>query len=184
MTSINTSTAALTSSSLLGADSSSRPKGPLDVAANLFGMSKSDLTSELKSGKSLSDIAKEKGISEDDLESALAKNDPSDASDADKLSRAKDIASRVGLPERPQGPHGPPPSDASQSTSSSSNSSSSSSGSSLLDELSSLLKTDPTTLTNQLKSGTSLSDLLSSSGVSLSSLASTLQQGLLYDNSL
>src|SRR5579862_1681172 len=131
MTSINTSTAALTSSSLLGADSSSRPKGPLDVAANLFGMSKSDLTSELKSGKSLSDIAKEKGISEDDLESALAKNDPSSASVADKLSRAKDIATRVGLPQRLQGP---PPSDASQSTSSSS--SSSSSGSSLLDELS------------------------------------------------
>ncbi|SOD72072.1 hypothetical protein SAMN05892883_1507 [Jatrophihabitans sp. GAS493] len=55
MTSINASTTALSSTSLLTANTSSRPKSPLDVAANLFGMSKSDLTTELKSGKRAQD---------------------------------------------------------------------------------------------------------------------------------
>ncbi len=51
----------------------------------------------------------------------------------------------------------------------------------MLDELSKLLGTDSSTLKDQLTGGTSLSDLLSNAGVSMSSLAGVLQNGLLVD---
>jgi lambda repressor-like predicted transcriptional regulator len=157
-------------------DSATKPKSAIDVAAALFGMSKADLTDELKSGKSLNDVAKEKGISTDDLDSALVKNmPPSMASSGDPLAIAQKIAAQVGMPNGPgKGGHdGPPPSE--------DNSSGSSSATSVLDELAKLLKTDTATLKDSLSSGTSLSDLLTQSGVSMSDLADTLQQGMLVD---
>lgn len=43
----------------------------LDVAAEKLGMSREDLVTELRSGKSLADVAGEKGVSVDDLTAAL-----------------------------------------------------------------------------------------------------------------
>jgi hypothetical protein len=43
----------------------------LATAANRFGMSVSDLEDQLESGKSLADLAREKGIPEDDLRQAM-----------------------------------------------------------------------------------------------------------------
>jgi hypothetical protein len=54
---------------------------------------------------------------------------------------------------------------------------------SVLDELSSLLNTDTRTLKDQLTSGTNLADLLNNAGISMSTLAGVLQNGLLLDTS-
>jgi len=48
-----------------------RSGGPLQTAATFLGMSVSDLQAALKSGKSLADVAKDKGKSVDDLVTAL-----------------------------------------------------------------------------------------------------------------
>jgi hypothetical protein len=50
-----------------------------------------------------------------------------------------------------------------------------------LTALSNLLGSDPSSLLQQLQSGTSLSDLLSAQGVSMDALSSQLQNGLLID---
>lgn len=181
MTSINSSTNPLLAAAYQ-TSSETKAKSPLDVAANLLQISKSDLTTELKSGKSLSDVAKQQGISPDYLTSALAANDPSTGSKADKLARATEIANKVGMPTRPAPPQRPVEKPATVDTTDTAGSTSS--GKTLLDELSSLLNTDTATLTDQLKNGTSLSEILTSNGVSMSSLASTVQQGLIYDNLL
>jgi lambda repressor-like predicted transcriptional regulator len=164
-------------------DSATKPKSAIDVAAALFGMSKADLTDELKSGKSLNDVAKEKGISTDDLDSALVKNmPPSMASSGDPLAIAQKIAAQVGMPNGPgKGGHDGPPPPSADASSADSSSTDSSGSTSVLDELAKLLKTDTATLKDSLSSGTSLSDLLNQSGVSMSALADTLQQGMLVD---
>ena len=54
---------------------------------------------------------------------------------------------------------------------------------STLDSLSSLLGTDPSTLTSSLQSGTSLSSMLADGGVSQDDAAAVLQNGLMFDAS-
>ena len=44
----------------------------VDAAAKLLGMSSSDIASALQKGQSLSDIAKSKGVSQDELVKAIA----------------------------------------------------------------------------------------------------------------
>ncbi|WP_233149745.1 hypothetical protein, partial [Kineosporia sp. A_224] len=53
-----------------------------------------------------------------------------------------------------------------------------------LDSLASLLGTDSTSLLDELRSGTSLSDLVASKGVDSGALANVLENGLLYDQRL
>ncbi|SHG65571.1 hypothetical protein SAMN05443575_2480 [Jatrophihabitans endophyticus] len=180
----------IASSTLAATTQQSRPKSAIDVAADLFGMSTTDLTSELKSGKSLTDVASEQGVSSDDLVSALVSTMPKDlAASGDPTEIATTIAEQVGLPQGgPGGPGGvggpgmpPPPPPADASDSSDSATASSGSTTSVLDELSTLLGTDSDTLTGQLTSGTSLADLLGNAGVSMTSLANVLQTGLLLD---
>jgi hypothetical protein len=57
-----------------GLDPASQPsnnQSPLQSVADLFHMSTADLMSELKSGKSLADVAKEKGVSTTDLANTI-----------------------------------------------------------------------------------------------------------------
>jgi lambda repressor-like predicted transcriptional regulator len=158
----------------------------LDTAAKALGLSKADLTSELKSGKSLDDIATEQGVSHDDLAAAIKAGMPpklANSGKADELVQA--IVTKKGMPTRPQAatPAGPAPMVADTSTSSGVlGATMTDHQQSTLDQLSSLLGTDSSTLLDSLKSGSSLSDLISAKGgVDQSSLASILQDGLLFD---
>ena len=69
-------------------------KAGMDAAAKALGMSSTDLQTALKSGQSLSDLAKSKGVSLDtlaaDISAAVSKADPSLSSD-----RAQQIALRL-----------------------------------------------------------------------------------------
>jgi lambda repressor-like predicted transcriptional regulator len=159
--------------------------GPIAVAAKALGLSTDDVISQLKDGKSLGDIADAQGVSRDDLATALKNGMPDGAAaspNADEV--VNNIINRVGMPQRH---HGTPPAD-DTSTSSGDSTASGVLGSSLtssqestLNALSSLLGTDSSSLMDSLKAGTSLSDLVSAAGVDQSSLASILQDGLMFD---
>jgi lambda repressor-like predicted transcriptional regulator len=160
--------------------------GLLDVAAKALGMSKADLTAALKSGKSLDDVATAQGVSPDDLAAAIKAGLPprlANSGNADEI--VQSIVSKKGMPERPPAATAatePAPETASSSTSSGLlGATLNDHQQSTLDQLSSLLGTDSTSLLDRLKSGTSLSDLISAKGVDQSSLASILQDGLLFD---
>lgn len=157
-----------------------KPTDLLDVAAKALGMSKDDLTTALKSGKSLDDVATAQNVSNDDLAAAIKTALPPQLAKSGKANEiVESIISQKGMP-----PTGPPPDTASSSSSTSSGllgATLTDHQQSTLDQLSSLLGTDSTSLLDSLKSGTSLSDLISAKGVDQSSLASILQDGLLFD---
>lgn len=98
-----------------GADRRQPPKPPsMDHTADLLGLSASELEDARKQGKSLADLAKEKGVSTDDLTAAVTQdlqaNKPEGAPElsADQLSQmATDIISGKG--PHGHGHHGPPP---------------------------------------------------------------------------
>jgi lambda repressor-like predicted transcriptional regulator len=168
-------------------------KSPFDAVSSLLGMSAKDIASQVASGKSLDDLAKAKGVSHEDLVSALKASLPEDlkgSTQADAI--AETIATQQGMPT--QGPGGPPtagPPPSGRPPMSSLNGIGQSSGvlsgnltssqQDMLDSLSSALGTDSTSLLDELRSGTSLSDLVKSKGIDSSTLANVLQNGLLVD---
>ena len=168
-------------------------KGPFDAVSSLLGMSAKDIASQVASGKSLDDIAKAKGVSHQDLVSALKAGMPDglkNGADVDAI--AETIATQQGMPTQGPGgtpPSGPPPSGpppmASLSgigqTSGVLSGNLTSNQQDMLDSLSSLLSTDSTSLLDELQSGASLSDLVKDKGIDSSSLANVLQNGLLVD---
>lgn len=189
--SISSLTSSLYSTSTLSAGAgsatgSSQRKSLIETAADALGMSTDDVTSALSNGSSLADLAKTAGVSEDDLVSDLEANAPDDLKSNSNLeSMTKKLVETQGLTD--------------PSTQSSSSGSSSTTGvlsgnptasqSSTVDLLSSMLGTDSDSLISSLSTGSSLSDLASSSGVSYDQLASVLQSslsstGLLVDTSL
>jgi len=173
-------------------------RSPFQAVSSLLGMSAQDIAGQVSSGKSLDDLAKEKGVSHDDLVSAIKAGMPDrmkNSANADQL--AETIATQQGLPTQGPGgtpPSGPPPSGVAPSGPSpisSLNGIGRSSGilsgtltgqqQDMLDSLSNLLGTDSNTLLDQLSSGTSLSDLVKDKGIDSSKLADVLQNGLLVD---
>jgi DNA-binding phage protein len=89
------------------------PKGVVDAAATALDMSSDDVKTALKSGSTLADLAKGKGISSDDLTKAIATalkaNKPANAPDLsdDQLT---EMASNIVAGKRPnQPPPGRPP---------------------------------------------------------------------------
>lgn len=87
----------------------------MDNTATALGLSTDDLQSQLKSGKTLNDVAKAQGVSSDDLlkalKSDLAANKPADApapGDDQLTQMASSIAAGKG-PHGPGGHGGPPP---------------------------------------------------------------------------
>lgn len=146
---------------------SAPPRVPpgMEAAAKTLGISGDDLRTALKSGATLADLAAQKGVSKDDLVAAIAKdlkaNAPANApAGIDFTSMATQIVDRSPGSGPPPGP--PPQAG--------------DSGNSKLSELSSLLGMKETDLLSALESGTSLSDLLASSGVSARSLLNGLGQ--------
>lgn len=142
--------------------------------ADLLGISADDLKKETRSGKSLSDIAEEHGVSRstllDAVKKTLATNKPEGAPEIDFDKMANDIIDRVPG----QGHHGPPPPPPVQSSDEQ------------LSNLAELLGIDSTTLTEQLQSGTSLSQIISnsssSSNISTNDILDLLGKGLLVDH--
>ncbi|MCU1427609.1 MAG: hypothetical protein JWL83_1609 [Actinomycetia bacterium] len=86
-------------------------KKRLQAVADLLKMSTDDLLKQLQSGKSLADVAKDKGVSRDALVSAIkqdfAKNAPANANvDASKLDEVVNkIVDRKGGPAGAHGHH-------------------------------------------------------------------------------
>jgi lambda repressor-like predicted transcriptional regulator len=160
--------------------------GPLSVAAKALNLSTSDLATQLQDGKSLADVAEAQGVSRDDLTAALKAGMPADqASSANADDTIDSLIDQVGLPTGPPPPPPPPPSFTGSSTDSSVTGLLSDSPTqdqqNTLNSLSSLLDTDSQSLLKQLRTGTSLSDLVKNAGIDASTLASVVQDGLLFD---
>jgi hypothetical protein len=161
-------------------------KGVIEDAAKALGMDAKDLVSELKDGKSLGDVADEKGVSRDTLASALKAGMPSEMAAKGNADEVVDkIIDQVGMPSGGPGgkggPKGPPPGSGSSASSGIYGDSLTSSQQSTLNKLADLLGTDSASLLDDLKSGESLSTMLTDKGVSQDKLADTLQTGLLID---
>jgi hypothetical protein len=190
MSSISSATSTLNTQALTAPRGRHHGGELLDTAAKALGLSKDDLVSQLKSGKSLDDVAAAQGVSHDDLAAALKAKMPPELAASDQANDLIDaITSKKGMPTRAaRGLQGPPPGTAPPGTQPTDNSSGVL-GSTLteaqqttLDKLSSLLGTDSAGLLDSLRSGSSnLSDLISAKGVNQDSLASILQDGLLFD---
>ena len=163
-------------------------KSPIDVAAKALGMTADDLVSELQQNKSLDDVATEKGVSHEDLVAALKAGKPADgpvAADGVKADLFVDaMTSQKGGPKPPPGGGGRKPfgmQGVGQATGVF-GSSMTTQQTDMLDSLSSLLGTSSDDLLGQLTSGTtSLASMVSQKGISSSSLAQVLQNGLLLD---
>jgi hypothetical protein len=139
----------------------------VQTAAKALGMSSSDVLAALKSGKSLADLAQQQNVPVDTLTGALAAAAPQGSSDVDQ--RVNDLVNRHGL----GGHH--------HAGAARAASGADGSATQTLSALSQLLGTDPSSLVQQLQSGTSLSDMLTAKGVNLVTLSSQLQKGLLVD---
>jgi lambda repressor-like predicted transcriptional regulator len=147
-----------------------RIPGFVQTAAKALGMSGSDVMSALKSGKSLADLAKQRNVSVDSLSAALKANAPQSMQNSGNVDQAVSaLVNRQGLGGHRHVDAG----SGAASVSGSQNET--------LTALSNLLGSDPSSLLQQLQSGTSLSDLLSAQGVSMDALSSQLQKGLLID---
>lgn len=158
---LSTSSTASTDASSFDPAQGGQGKPPfLDAAASALGMTSDQLDAKLKSGESLTDIAKEKGVSTDTLKSAISKDFKSKHPNASD-SEASSVADRVM-----SGPPGPPPS---ASTTQSSQGSPPWLGAAAR---SLGLSTDE--LSTKLASGQSLSDIAKTQGVSTDTLQTAL----------
>ncbi len=154
-----------------------RGKDPMAAVAEKLGLSKDDLKTQLKSGKSLDDVATAQGVSHDDLIAAIKSGMPADkASGTDADAMAEKIATTKGMPKPPPGggpggPGGPK------------GNNSGIQDSSKLSSVSKLLDMDSDDVSSQATSASSLVKLLQSKGVDLSSLKGALNSGDLVDTS-
>lgn len=137
-----------------------RPPGPppqMEGVAKLFGMSSSELSSELKSGKTLNDLASEKGVSSTELiktiETELAAHKPEGAPTL-SATQLTQMATGIANGTPPSPPAGGPGAGGSAE------------GSKATSTLAQALGVEPSALLEALESGTSLSSLIGQSGYS------------------
>lgn len=186
MTSISNATS---TSSLWAAQQQTRPTppndgkdGPLASVSSLLGSSVEDLQTELASGKSLNDIADEKGVSHDDLIKALKAGMPADApSGVDPTQMLEQMAAQTGGPQPPAPPAGQGLGASVTSESGVLTGSVTERQQNLLDQLSDLLGTDSDDLVAELQGGSSLLQMLQDRGITKSSAAETVGEGFLVD---
>ena len=156
----------------------------MDAAAKLLGMSSSDLRSALQSGKSLTDIASSKGISQDALTSAMAaaiqQANPNVSSE-----RATEVATAIATRTPPAG--GPPPdtaqaADATQgatgTTATHGHHHHHHAGGAAMDAAATTLGMSTTDLMSSLQSGQSLASIAKSKGVSQDDLVKAMATAL------
>jgi hypothetical protein len=113
MTSIS---AVSSTTSATAAYRTTKRQDPMAKVADALGLSIDDLKTQLKSGKSLNDVATAQGVSHDDLIAAIKagmpSNQSSSTSSTDSTEAAEKIAGTKGMPPPPPGgghggPHGP-----------------------------------------------------------------------------
>jgi hypothetical protein len=178
----------------------------LQPVASLLGTTSQDLINQMQSGTTLSSIATQQGVSQNDLitaiEQGLQSTNPSTSAIAQNSSPSSiaTLAANIANGTAKVGGHHHHHHHAGSSSSSSSSTSSTSAssdtdgdsdgsgtagstglGTSTVNSLASILGVDPTTLLQALSSGTSVSDLASSSGIPSASLQSLLSTGLQID---
>ncbi|GAA4622932.1 hypothetical protein [Cellulomonas oligotrophica] len=146
----------------------------VEAAAEALGMSTDEVVEALEDGSSLADLAQEQGVAREDLVNALVAAAPEDLRALDGIEQmTEQLVDAEGLP----GPAGPPPAGSSGVWGASLTSSQEDALASVAD----LVGVDASTLVDQLRSGTTLADLLSDAGVSLDDLAGALEDGFLID---
>ena len=149
-------------------------KDPMAAVAAKLGLSSDDLKTQLKSGKSLDDVATAQGVSHDDLIAAIKAGMPADrASGADATEMAEKMAATKGLPKHGGHGHGGPGGAKGMN--------SGLQDSSKLDEISKLLDTSSDDVSSSATSASKLVSMLQSKGVDLSSLKDVLNSGDLVD---
>lgn len=146
----------------------------VEAAAEALGMSTDEVVEALTDGSSLADLAEEQGVAREDLVQALVAAAPEDLRALDGVEQmTEQLVDAQGLP----GPAGPPPAGSSGVW----GASMTSSQEDALASVAELVGVDASTLVDQLRSGTTLADLLSDAGVSLDDLAGALEDGFLID---
>jgi lambda repressor-like predicted transcriptional regulator len=162
----------------VGGPQGAHRSNPFEAVSDLLGMSASEIAGQVKSGKSLDDLAQTKGVSHDDLIAALKAGAPQGVKGGDFDAMVEKLASKQGM----QGPMGPPPGPPPGGMGGLLDGGTvSESQQSVLDSLSELLDMSSEELQDELTSGTDLSSLLQDKGVSLSDLASVIEAGFLVD---
>ncbi|WP_243058214.1 hypothetical protein [Nocardioides sp. SR21] len=170
----------IASASALTATTSAQPprgKGAFDAVADVLGMAADDIAAAVTSGTSLLDLAEQKGVSSEDLLTALEGGAPADLKDRSDLREiVTRIASETGAhgPGGPGGPGGPPPGPPPSGVMSGNLTEDQST---TLDVLSSLLEMDEEELTEAIQEG-GLADLLEEKGIDLTELANALENSL------
>ncbi len=141
----------------------------LDPAAKLLGLSPQELREDLRSGKTLADLAAEKGVSRDDLiagvVSGLQAGPAGFVRNVQRAEQTTDLAAIAAKLVDGKGFGGPPPPPPA---------SASSDVSQRLTTLTDALGIDANSLFSQLESGTTLGDIASQHGVSSSTLSTIL----------
>jgi transposase-like protein len=176
----------------LGNNQPSRPSHPaLDAAATLLGMSASDLRTAMQSGQSIASVASSKGITQDQLTSAMAEAiqqaNPGIAADqATKVATA--LATLTPSAGGPGAAGSPPPAQVSNSPTIGTSGTTAAHGhhgrnhhhaqATAVDATSQLLGMSTSDLVSATQQGQSLSSIASSVGVSQSDLVSTIAQAL------
>jgi hypothetical protein len=154
--------------------------GPFAAAASVLGMSEREIARSVAHGTSLGDLAQQKGVSIDDLRTALVEGLPEElAAVADVDALVGDLLTRTGSPPVPASAIGgiagfSPPSGilGGEMTSAQTR---------MLESISDLLGTDAESLRASLASGTDLLALIEEKSVDPSKLASVVEESLLYD---
>jgi hypothetical protein len=170
----------------------------LQPVATLLGTTSQNLINQMQSGATLSGIAAQQGVSQNDLLSAieqgLQSTNPQNSALAQNGSPSSlaTVAANIANGTAKVGGHhhhhhggGAPPVSTSTDTDDDSDSSgtagSSSVSSSTVNSLAAILGVDPTTLLQALSSGSSVSQIAAANGVQPASLPSMLQTGLQVD---
>jgi len=165
-----------------GTDPNGVRSAVMSAASSVLGVDQQTLAGDLKSGQSLADIAQQKGISTDTLVSAIAQGIQTATGAAGASTQATNLA--TDIVNRKGGGHhhhhhgGPANSTDPLSTTDPSDPTDSTSP---FPTVSSLLGMSQTDLLSTLEQGTSLSTLLSQSGLSAQSVTAALSQGALID---
>jgi hypothetical protein len=142
----------------------------LEPAAKLLGLSSQQLRDELRSSKTLAELASDQGVSHDDLIAAvvvqgLQSGPPGFVHNVQRAEQTTDLAAIAAKLVDGKGFGGPPPPPTA---------SGSDDVSQRLTALTDALGIDANTLFAQLESGTTLNDIASQHGVSSSTLSSIL----------
>ena len=184
MTSISTSTSSLWSAQQTRPPAPPKDDkgGPLASVSSLLGSSVEDLQTQLSQGKSLNDLAKERGVSHEDLIAALKAGAPADApAGVDATQALEQMAAQSGGPKPPAPPAGQELGGSISSETGILTGSVTSRQRDLLEQLSELLSTDSDDLVAQLQGGSDLAQMLQERDITRSAAASTVGEGFLVD---